>query len=101
MCYDDFEGEDLSSDWHCARKAHRCFACRETIRPGDSYHSTVQLYEGKLNQFKHCARCWAMAEAILEKNGSVQWDLHCGETWQENFGPPPDPIAALRVPDSR
>jgi hypothetical protein len=96
MCYDDYECEDIASEWRRARKEHRCFACRETIRPGDRYHFTAQKYDD-FDVFKHCARCWAMIGAILHAGaGSVQWDLNCGTPWEEAFErePPPE-VAAL------
>jgi hypothetical protein len=97
MCDSDFDNPiDMQSRWRFARKAHVCFACKETIRSGDRYHVSVQLYESEIQHFKHCARCWMLCEAILEAGAeSVQWDLHCDETWEGRFGPIPDNVAVL------
>ena len=97
MCLDSDVGEPVVDGWRKARKEHVCFACRETIRAGDRYHYTSQIDKGEFNQFKHCARCWAICGAILEAGAeSVQYDLRCGVSWQEAFGEnPPDEVARL------
>lgn len=95
MCSDDFEGVDLSSQWQRARKGHKCFACHEQIRSGDYYHRVVQLYDGRPDTFRHCARCWLMVEAITQANGSCQLDLNCGFAWEEIHGELPDSVAML------
>lgn len=97
MC-DDYESPEatLQDGWVSARKPHRCYACRETIRVGDRHHVVVQIYDGKPDRFRHCARCYAIMDAILDAGAeSVQWDLNCGERWEENFGELPDEVAAL------
>ena len=97
MCDDDFGSPtELQRRWKFAKNGQKCFACLEVIRPGDRYHLIVQNYEGDLAHFKHCARCWAMCEAIMERAESVRWDLNCGTSWQEAFGQePPDEVARL------
>lgn len=95
MCYEEYEATDLSSEWLKARKEHTCFACHETIRKGDRYHRTAQLYDGTPDVFKHCARCWMLVERIIHVNGSCQWDLNCGTAWEEEHGPVPDDVARL------
>jgi hypothetical protein len=96
MCYDEGEeGFDLQSRWQRARQEHKCFACREVIRPGDRYHLSVQKYDD-IRHFKHCARCWGIVEALLRAGAdSVQWDLNCGTAFEEAFGPLPDDVATL------
>jgi hypothetical protein len=97
MCDDDYDcSEPIASEWRRARKEHRCFACHEAIRPGDRYHFEAQKYD-EFETFKHCARCWAIANAILSAGAeSVRWDLNCGVSWEEAFGAePPDEVAAL------
>jgi len=95
MCQAEDYPEALCSEWRRARKPHSCFACGEEIRPGDRYHFTIQIYDG-FSMFKHCARCWAILDAILAAGAeTVQWDLDCGERWEDNFGPLPEHIAAL------
>lgn len=96
MC-EEFDGSELIvSAWRKARKEHRCFACRETIRVGDRYHFTAQR-DDEFCMFKHCARCWAMGQAVLRAGAdSWQYDLRCGVSWQEAFGgDPPDEVARL------
>lgn len=95
MCYDDYEAVDLQSRWQTARKEHRCFACHETIRPGDRYHLVVQKYD-TLDHFKHCARCWSIVTELLAAGAySVQWDLNCGTPYEEAFGPMSDEVTRL------
>lgn len=95
MCYDDFEGTDVASQWRRARKAHACEACHDGIRKGDRYHRTVQIYDGTPSVFKHCARCWALANEIIKVNGTCQWDLNCGTEWEQEHGPLPEHVARL------
>ena len=93
MCdYDCEESVALEYVWRKARKEHRCYACWRLIHPGDSYHRSAQVFEGKVLGFAHCPRCWAIMEALFESGVDVvQWDLNCGETWEN----PPDDVAAL------
>lgn len=97
MCdLDDFEGQELSRGWHQARKVHKCIACGEAIHVGDHYHSVQHLQDGEFTVFKHCARCWHICEALWDAGAeAVQWDLNCGETWDDNFGELPPEIAEL------
>lgn len=101
MCdgYDDEGPEVWSEQWRTARKEHRCYACRETVRPGDRYHVFRSLFDGRWSTTKHCARCWEMVEQIQNadfSNGVVELGLNCGHTWAELAGePPPEHIAAL------
>jgi hypothetical protein len=87
--------EPLTAEWRRARKPHRCYACHEDIRKRDKYHIVVQIYDGEVETFRHCARCWVMASAIQSKTGYVQWDLHCGELWETAIGDVPHDIARL------
>lgn len=82
--------------WRIARKEHRCVGCHETIRAGDRYHYGSGVFDGSGFSVKHCARCWAMVEALEKKpdrvwGESVNIYLDCGEVWSD----PPDEIAAL------
>lgn len=97
MCYDDGDyAPTLTDEYRKARKEHRCIACHEAIPPGHRYHVTVQVFEGDLEEYKHCARCWVLAMEILHMNGTVQWDLNCGTSWQEAAGEdPPESVARL------
>ncbi len=80
-----------------ARKEHRCYACRETIRRGDKYRETSQLWDGSWSRFRHCLRCWAICEALWAKTdgGFIEYGLDCGEKWVDNFGEQPPEVAAL------
>ena len=93
MC-DDYDDEPTLSRFSTrrARKPHVCGACRETIRRGDNYRRTGVLFDGAWTEFRHCMRCWTMAE-MLQKltRGSVQMDLDCGEVLPH----PTDEQAAL------
>lgn len=93
MCDVDMDGVAVEHSAELtARKEHRCYGCSETIRPGDKHRRTAQLVDGEWSTYRHCRRCWAMLEALLaEGHESVQWDLNCGEVWEN---PPPE-IAAL------
>jgi len=97
MCYDDDGPEvELANEFRKARKPHRCYACREEIPAGHRYHVVVQIYDGDVTEFKHCARCWALAMEIMHMNGYVQWDLNCGISWREAAGEdPPESVARL------
>ena len=98
MCYgDDDAGTDLEYVWRKARKEHRCYSCRRAILPGHRYHRSAQVYDGKVDGFAHCPRCWAIVEALFKAGAeTVQWDLACGTPWPETFGAdPPDDVAAL------
>lgn len=87
MC-DHAIGPDVSREtWRRARIAHRCCACRETIRPGDRYHYLSGVWDGNPGSYKHCARCWTLLDAITEQwidDGSdfgPRLDLSCGQPW--------------------
>jgi len=43
MCGEDYDANtELQNRWRIARKPHLCFACRETIRPGDRLPKPVR-----------------------------------------------------------
>jgi hypothetical protein len=94
---DDYGVEPLVEVSPRARKEHRCFACKEAIRPGDRYRKVIQIYDGEFEIFKHCLRCWRLMNAILDAGAeTVQWDLNCGTSWEKAFERPiPDEVAAL------
>jgi len=92
MCDFDEPSVDLGRKWRKARKAHVCFACHEPISPGHYYHHSVMIFDGGIDVYKHCARCWMMIEALWAETGeAVEFGLDCGETWED----PPDDVAAL------
>jgi len=96
MCEDYDGSEPIVDAWRRARKEHKCFACGESIHQGDVYHFTAQK-DDEFCTFKHCARCWALGQAIIDAGAdSWQYDLRCGVSWQEAFGEePPDEVARL------
>lgn len=79
-----------------ARKEHACYACGETIRPGDRYLRTAQKDDGVFYDFHHCLRCSAIMDALIEAGAdSVQYNLNCGTRYEDAFGPIPDSVARL------
>jgi hypothetical protein len=87
--WDDGEPPDVwVREWRRARKEHECCACAEAIRAGERYHLTRQLFEGSWDEWKHCARCWAICEALWASGrDSIEYGLNCGELWER---PPPE-----------
>ena len=80
MC--DVEGPDAyRSAWRRARKAHKCGACRETIRPRDRYRYTSGVWDHRPASFKHCVRCWLTVCALQAEGGPVDLELACGEVY--------------------
>ena len=95
MCVDGEPTESkLMSEWRRARKEHRCYACHETVRVGDRYHVNAGRWDGKVEDIKHCARCWTMGEEIGAMAGCWQYDLACGVSWQDAFEEEPPPHVA-------
>lgn len=86
-----------------AAKAHKCDACRETIKRGDLYHRTAMLFEGQWDITNRCARCEAMyrfLQPCVRKLGDgdeiCDPELQCGHVWSDNFeGEPPLVVQAL------
>ena len=98
MCDGQAEtGSAYAEEWRTARKEHRCCACRETIRAGDRYHHVWGVWDGEVDTFKHCARCWRIFQALVERmdGDPVDLMLDCGTKWEENFGELPADVAAL------
>lgn len=97
MCDGDYDDSvEIRRGWQRARLSHQCFACRETIRIGDRYHVTHQRYDGALESYKHCARCWQICEALWANGAeAIDFGLNCGETWEDAMGALPAAIAAL------
>lgn len=100
MCDIDDDGELVSayrSYWRKARKEHKCIACCETILKGNFYRYSSGVFDGTGFSEKHCARCWAIIEAIRAQGVYVIDPLlDCGQIWDDVFEePPPDNVAAL------
>lgn len=94
MCgYDyDYETPDVQCDeWRRARKNHECCACDDGIRHGELYHYQSQLDDGSWQTWKHCARCWAICNALWAAGAEViELELNCGEVWDDHFEPDPE-----------
>lgn len=80
--------------WQRSKVDRECCACNATaIKRGDLYHVTASLYDGHWATYRHCARCWAIAEHLWETGvESVNIELDCGEPYE---APPDDPGHAL------
>jgi len=96
MCDNDGEIEGFrASSWRRARIARSCYACHETISPGDLYHREAGRADVAFFCYAHCARCWEMLQFLATRNvASVPYDLNCGETY-EYAGYEDDPAHAL------
>jgi hypothetical protein len=80
--------------WQRSKQERTCCACRApAIKRGDLYHVTASLYDGHWTTYRHCARCWAIAEHLWS-NGAEAIDIHldCGESYD---APPSDPGHAI------
>jgi len=102
MSVDDFDCDDdfRSDSFRRARIQHICYACRETIRPGDRYHHYVCKSDGGFTTTAHCLRCWAICKALWQNGAeAIDMSLNCGHTWEEaehsDGKPPPPEVARL------
>lgn len=109
MCDDDYYGHAFQTRrWVKARKAHRCSAvdCDINIRPGDLYHEFSVCTErgDRPERYRHCARCWAICEALWKDGAhAIDLELDCGETWEsaERSGPEPGHLAFMTADDAQ
>ncbi len=85
----------LGDRWRKARMSHACCACRESIQPGYRYHFMAVLIGGHVETYKHCARCYAILSAIWAEGEAAQYELDCGESWEDVIGDLPDDVARL------
>lgn len=53
----DYAASAHSQVMRTARKEHRCYECRETIKPGDRYEYFSGIWDGKPSAYKTCASC--------------------------------------------
>ncbi len=103
MCDSSDASDVWRQDWRKARIEHVCTGCHETISPGHHYQSTASLFDGHWTTWKHCRRCddlfTAIADAHRKTSGEyvvyIDPQFNCGESWVDNFGDLPDPVAAL------
>lgn len=94
MCDERSESPSVWSEkWRTSKKTHRCRVCGETIQPGHRYHYLSGIWDGRPDEFKHCARCWEIFSCLIAETDAdaVQLDLDCGEVWND----PPENVAAL------
>lgn len=49
-----------------ARKPHKCVDCGKTIRLGDEYEYTFQVYEGDASSTKSCLACAGIRESLAD-----------------------------------
>lgn len=85
-----------------ARKEHKCDACEERIRAGDTYNYSTIIYDGSVEHIKRCLRCQKIhlhLRDVSSTDDDYLWPderLNCGEEYTSHWGkPPPDDIAAL------
>jgi len=103
MSYDTYDCEPYSvyqKTRRRARKAHKCGACHETIRPGDSYMVVSIVFDGTAETIKRCARCEAIHDHLvgLCLADGERWPeerLNCGESYEDEWGECPEEIQAL------
>lgn len=58
-----------------ARKAHRCGMCNGSVQPGERYHRSTNLFDGRVYDFITCSPC--------ESDGILA-EVHawCGSPWE-------------------
>lgn len=93
MCADADRPDACRSVWRRARREHRCYACREAIRPGDRHRYTSGIWSREPASYRHCARCWTLLAALERMGAEPVLGLDCGETL-ESIG-----LAALLAPE--
>lgn len=83
MCGDPDEYADVyHRRFRKARKPHRCYACRETIRAEDYYQYTSGVFDGRGFDYKHCIRCSRTLNLLDEITGEpADIDLNCGQVY--------------------
>lgn len=52
-----------------ARKSHRCYTCRATIRPGEKYDRAVYLGDDGLYEWVTCPPCAELTQIVWEWAG--------------------------------
>ncbi len=86
MCEIAEAADAFLSKWRKARKEHKCGACREKIRKGDTYRYTSGIWDHRPGSIKHCVRCWETLEILIAENypDPVDLELSCGQTYEGN-----------------
>ncbi len=83
-----------------ARKPHECCACEIPISPGDIYYTISAAFDGRIDDWKRCARCQFIHEQLRDIcQSDDSWPdekLNCGHTFEERWEhAPPAWMAAL------
>ncbi len=96
MCDID-EGPEFQRDtWRRARKQHNCCACKHVVQSGEHYMNCFGKWDGEVDTYRYCARCWAFVQAVLKNGDGYIHGLACGVDWGEAFNEdPPEAVAAL------
>lgn len=71
-----------------ARKEHRCYECRRTIFPGETYHYWVDVTYGDLSETKACAHCMATIDLGCALTGCRRawWWGHIHDALDDEMG---------------
>lgn len=85
---DGFDWTNLGTTERKARTPHECYECGRTIQPGETYHRTAVVCDGRFEAYKHCGQCAIVADWLLKTCsgflfGGVEDDL--GEHWSEDY----------------
>lgn len=65
-----------------ARKEHKCFECREPIKPKERYHYCSGVWAGEPNSYKTCMTCADLRkdiDAYLRRSGDMDGCIALGE----------------------
>ncbi len=80
-----------------ARKAHRCYECNRTIRPGEDYQYFTGSYEGMMFDNKMCPHCQVAKQWLEDNCGGFVFQA-IGEDLAEHAREyPPLRFAILRI----
>lgn len=67
MCCTDYDmPEFCETNWHKARKGHRCCECYQTIHIGQQYQHVAGKWEGDFLSFKTCEKCADLRESLMD-----------------------------------
>lgn len=81
-----------------ACKEHDCYGCTRTITAGERYRVDSGVWDGDPSQYKYCAACSLLIDAICGTPGNEGFvhGFMCGHSWEEVFGEePPERVARL------
>lgn len=60
-----------------ARKAHRCDCCNGHIEPGERYHRSTNLYDGRVYDFRCCNGCDGLTSVVWDWAGRPDEGVNC------------------------